>query len=330
PRLAGRDAGDRAEPLSRSAPDRRGEPRDGRRQQHWDAPCLGALLPAAQLGCLGGRGRRRAAHRVCRPAPRGGGRRAAAAQPGRAFAAIGARVSDAVAAGDRVPVPAEARPPLALPEQVLRGRLRSRRGKGGRLALRGLSARAERRRRRGRPLRRGLLHVQRGDGLVLPLPAGRLERLVLSRRRRRARRWGVSRRPALRRERARPPALPRQAPRRARGRGSPAPAPGRRPVAAADLPWRAPQRLSRGGALALVGERGLAASFAVKRVPLVLAALPALGVARLLPADGVGLGLRLGAATACLLIPAPLISRAFRLRGLAPAFAWSFAALLVP
>jgi hypothetical protein len=65
------------------------------------------------------------------------------------------------------------------------------------------------------------------------------------------------------------------------------------------------------------------------RVPLVLLAVPALGVARLLPAEGVGLGLRLGAATACLLIPGALISRALRLRGLAPAFAWSVAALLV-
>jgi hypothetical protein len=60
----------------------------------------------------------------------------------------------------------------------------------------------------------------------------------------------------------------------------------------------------------------------------VLLAVPALALARLLPADGVGLGLRLGAATACLLIPGALISRAFRLRGLAPALAWSLAALL--
>src|SRR5256885_1986927 len=65
------------------------------------------------------------------------------------------------------------------------------------------------------------------------------------------------------------------------------------------------------------------------RVPLVLLGVPALGVARLLPAEGAGLGLRLGAATACLLIPGALISRALRLRGLAPAFAWSVAALLV-
>jgi hypothetical protein len=57
-------------------------------------------------------------------------------------------------------------------------------------------------------------------------------------------------------------------------------------------------------------------------------AAPALLLARLLPADGVGLGLRLAAATACLLIPGALISRALRLRGFAPALAWSLAALL--
>jgi hypothetical protein len=81
--------------------------------------------------------------------------------------------------------------------------------------------------------------------------------------------------------------------------------------------------------VALVGERRVAASLAVRRIPLVLLAVPALGAARLLPAEGVGLGLRLGAATACLLIPGALISRGVRLRGLAPAFAWSVAALLV-
>jgi hypothetical protein len=66
----------------------------------------------------------------------------------------------------------------------------------------------------------------------------------------------------------------------------------------------------------------------VRRAPLVLLAVPALAVTRLLPADGIGLGLRLAAATACLLIPGALISRAFRLRGLAPTVAWSLAALL--
>jgi hypothetical protein len=63
----------------------------------------------------------------------------------------------------------------------------------------------------------------------------------------------------------------------------------------------------------------------VRRAPLVLLAVPALALARLLPADGLGLALRLGAATACLLIPGALISRALRLRGFAPALAITFA-----
>jgi hypothetical protein len=67
----------------------------------------------------------------------------------------------------------------------------------------------------------------------------------------------------------------------------------------------------------------------VRRPPLVLLAVPALATSRLLPADGGGLALRLGAATACLLIPGVLISRVLRLRGLAPALAWSLAALLL-
>jgi hypothetical protein len=66
----------------------------------------------------------------------------------------------------------------------------------------------------------------------------------------------------------------------------------------------------------------------VRRVPLLLLAVPALALARLLPAHGVGLGLRLAAATACLLIPGALISRALRLRTAAPMLAWSLAALV--
>ena len=58
-----------------------------------------------------------------------------------------------------------------------------------------------------------------------------------------------------------------------------------------------------------------------------LAAPALLGVSRLLPADGAGLGIRLAAATACLLLPGALVARALGLEGLAPAFAWSLAAL---
>jgi len=58
-----------------------------------------------------------------------------------------------------------------------------------------------------------------------------------------------------------------------------------------------------------------------------LAAPLLLGVSRLLPADGVGLGLRLAAAVACLLLPGALVARAFGVRGLSGAFAWTMAAL---
>jgi hypothetical protein len=53
----------------------------------------------------------------------------------------------------------------------------------------------------------------------------------------------------------------------------------------------------------------------------------ALALSRLLPADGVGLGLRLGAATACLLLPGALVSRALGVSGLAGVLAWSMTAL---
>jgi hypothetical protein len=57
-------------------------------------------------------------------------------------------------------------------------------------------------------------------------------------------------------------------------------------------------------------------------------AVPALlGLSRLVPAEGAGLAFRLGAATACLLLPGALVARALRLEGLAPALAWSMAAL---
>lgn len=49
----------------------------------------------------------------------------------------------------------------------------------------------------------------------------------------------------------------------------------------------------------------------------------ALALSRLLPAEGLGLGLRLGAATACLLLPGALVSRALGVSGLAGAFAWA-------
>jgi Family of unknown function (DUF6541)/6-pyruvoyl-tetrahydropterin synthase related domain len=56
-------------------------------------------------------------------------------------------------------------------------------------------------------------------------------------------------------------------------------------------------------------------------------ALPALAVTRLLPETGLGLGLRLAAATLCLLLPGCLIAAALRVPGFSAAFAWSFGAL---
>ena len=54
-----------------------------------------------------------------------------------------------------------------------------------------------------------------------------------------------------------------------------------------------------------------------------------LALSRLLPAEGVGLGIRLGAATLCLLIPGALVGRVLGVRGLAGALAWTMAAIFV-
>jgi hypothetical protein len=67
----------------------------------------------------------------------------------------------------------------------------------------------------------------------------------------------------------------------------------------------------------------------VKRVPWELAALPALGLARMAPETGWGLYIRLAAATACLLLPGALVARALRVPGFSAALAWSLGALFV-
>jgi hypothetical protein len=61
--------------------------------------------------------------------------------------------------------------------------------------------------------------------------------------------------------------------------------------------------------------------------PILLLALPLLGVARLLPAHGVGLWLRLVAASVVLLIPGTLVARALRLRGASATVAFGLGAL---
>jgi hypothetical protein len=59
------------------------------------------------------------------------------------------------------------------------------------------------------------------------------------------------------------------------------------------------------------------------------ALIGALAAARLLPAEGIGLGLRLALATACILLPGALIARALGLVGAAPTLAFGFGALFV-
>jgi hypothetical protein len=61
--------------------------------------------------------------------------------------------------------------------------------------------------------------------------------------------------------------------------------------------------------------------------PILLLALPMLGVARLLPAHGVGLWLRLVAASLVLLLPGTLVARALRLRGASATVAFGLGAL---
>jgi hypothetical protein len=67
----------------------------------------------------------------------------------------------------------------------------------------------------------------------------------------------------------------------------------------------------------------------IRRIPWELAALPALGVARLLPDTGAGLWFRLAAATACLVVPGALVARALRVPSFSAALAWAFGALFV-
>ena len=64
-----------------------------------------------------------------------------------------------------------------------------------------------------------------------------------------------------------------------------------------------------------------------RSAPLLLLSLPLLGLARLLPAEGTGLWLRLVAASLVLFIPGALVARALRVRGASATVAWALAAL---
>jgi hypothetical protein len=67
----------------------------------------------------------------------------------------------------------------------------------------------------------------------------------------------------------------------------------------------------------------------MRRLPWELVALPLLGVSRLLPDTGWGLWVRLGAATACVLLPGALLARVSRVRLFSSVLAWSLAAVFV-
>ena len=200
------------------------------------------------------RRRARAARRVRRRTPAGRGRRAAPPQPGRLAPALRPRRPDALAARDRVPVPAQARAEDRRAERLLRRRLPPRRAAPRRVAPGRGAPRAARGDRRGRALRRELLHVQRGDRLARPLPGGRVGGVVHARRRGRPPRRRLARRAALQREPPRDPPLPRQAQGAARGRaGAAAPA----LVAAgprARLPRRARQAYRDGASFLASGD----------------------------------------------------------------------------
>ncbi len=72
------------------------------------------------------------------------------------------------------------------------------------------------------------------------------------------------------------------------------------------------------------------AAWALRRASgtsLLVLGLPLLGIARLLPASGGGLWLRLVAASLVLFLPGALVARALRLRGASVAIAWTLATL---
>src|SRR5262249_47963831 len=130
---------------------------------------------------------------------------------------------------------------------------------------------------------------------------------------------GVAPRHALRREPARPAALPAQAPRRALRRARPPAAACRAAAPRRARPGRSRPDVPRGRGLARLRPRRRPARM------ILLLALPLLATARLLPEPGLGLWLRLAAATLVLLLPGALVARALRCAGPAASFAWSTA-----
>ena len=229
--------------LDRAVPRERARHRDGRRRQRLDRRHrrvrpralsrrarrrAGEPRPRAPAGTAG-IGRPTAAlrpdperRRLARPRARSSGwspfadrqprrrrRRAAAAQPRRHAAAVGARLPDA-SGGSRPSTSscASSRRARALSTRSTRaGFDHDERARGGVRDGR-VHARAARGDRRGRAARRGVLPLQRGDRLVLPLRARRGWKVVfIPGRRMRPRRRRRARRPPVPRERARAPPL---------------------------------------------------------------------------------------------------------------------------
>src|SRR6266545_3959790 len=109
PRLDGRHRRLRTRQVPGGTSYRAGEPRPRRRLEPWHRRDVGRLRADPERRRVGGRRRDRPARRVRRRASACGDRRTAAAPSGRTPAAVGARLSDSLAAGHRVPVLAEAR-----------------------------------------------------------------------------------------------------------------------------------------------------------------------------------------------------------------------------
>ena len=118
-------------------------------------------------------------------------------------AALGARLSDALASRDRVPLPAQARAALARAQRVLRRRVRARRDPGGGVPDGCGVARPARGDRGGRPGGRELLSLQRRGRLGVSLPSGGLDVGLLPGCRRDARVRRVARGAIVHREPAR-------------------------------------------------------------------------------------------------------------------------------
>ena len=160
--------------------------------------------------------------------------------------------------------------------------------------------------RAGRRLRRGLLPVQRGDGLVLPVPRGRLGGRLLPRRRVRARARRLAQRAPLPREPPRSPPLPLEAPRTEGGRARAAPAARLAAAARSRVPRASAAASYRDGAAWLAS--GDVAELVASQTVIILY-------------------LKLAFATAVVLAPGWLLARTLGVRSVSATLAWSLVAI---